>query len=213
MSDIVLEAKLREAGRSNARALRRQGIVPGVFYFHGEDSIPLAVHELALRLLIATSESHLVNLKLDDGSEKLCILKEVVVDPITDRPVHFDLMGVAAGEVIKVGVPIALTGRSAGQAEGGIVQLILHELDIEVLPKNLPEYVEVDITELNIGDSIHVSELSLENATILTSEDATIVSISAPRVAAEDEVAELEETGEVEEPEVIGKGKKEDEEE
>ena len=213
MSDTKLEAQLREAGRSNARTLRRQGVIPGIFYFHGQDSIPLAVHELALRPLITTSESRLVNLKLDDGSEKLCILKEVVFDPLTDRPVHFDLMGVAAGEVIKVSVPIALIGRAAGQTEGGIVQHTLHELDIEVLPKNLPEHIEVDITELNIGDSVHVSELDVENVTILTSEEATVVSISAPRIVEEETPEGLEETEEVAEPEVIGKGKKEEEEE
>ena len=211
MSDIALEAKVREAGRSNARALRREGVIPGIYYFHGEDSIPLAVHELALRPLINTSESHLVNLQLNDGSEKLCILKEVVFDPITDRPVHFDLMGVAAGEVIKVSVPVVLLGRAAGQGEGGVVQHILNELDLEVLPKNMPEHIEVDISPLGIGDSIHVSDLSLDDVTILNPEEATIVSVSAPRVS-EEEGAELEGV-EAAEPEVIGKGKKDDEEE
>lgn len=209
MSDITLEAKRREAGRSNARALRRQGVVPGVYYFHGEDSIPLAAHELALRPLINTSESHLVNLKLDDGSEKLCILKDIDFDPITDRPVHFDLLGVAAGELMKVSVPVALQGRAAGQTEGGVVQHILHELDIEVLPKHLPEHIEVDISGLNIGDSVHVSDISVENVTILNIPEATIVSISAPRVGSDEEEG-LEGT-ETMEPEVIGKGKKEEE--
>lgn len=204
MSDILLEAQLREAGRSTARSLRRQGVVPGVFYFHGEDSIPIAAEELALRPLIQTSESHLVNLKLDNGTEKLCFLKAIDFDPITDRPVHFDLQGVAAGETMRLSVPIALIGRAAGQAEGGLVQHQLHELEIEVLPKHLPEHIEVDVTNLGIGDSVHVSDLSLENVTILTSESVTIVSVTAPRVATDDEAAE----GSAE-PEVIGKGKKE----
>lgn len=212
MSDILLEAQLREAGRSNARALRRQGVVPGVYYFHGEDSVAIAVEELALRPLIQTSESHLVNLKLDDGTEKLCILKDMVFDPITDRPVHFDLMGVAAGEVIRVNIPVVLVGRAAGQQEGGQVQHQLHELEIDVLPKNLPEHIEVDISALNIGDSVHVSDLAGGDYEIHTPESVTIVSVTAPRVAEEEsEQTDLLGGESAAEPEVIGKGKKDDE--
>lgn len=211
MSDITLEAKRREPGRSNARALRRESLIPGIYYYHGEDSIPLAAHSLSLRPLITTTESHLVNLKLDDGTKKLCILKEVIFDPITDRPIHFDLMGVAAGEAMKVTVQVVLTGRAAGQADGGLVQHILHELDIECLPKDLPEHLELDISGLNIGDSLHVSDIKTENITVLTPEDTTVVAVSAPRVAEEEDgEGGLEEGGSAE-PEVIGKGKKEDE--
>lgn len=206
MSDISLQAQRREPGRSTARSLRRQGIVPGVFYFHGEDSIPLAAHELALRPLIQTAESHLINLKLDDGTEKLCILKDMTFDPITDRPTHFDLMGVAAGESIRVSVPVVLSGRAAGQLEGGLVQHILHELDIECLPKDLPEHIVIDITPLAIGNAIHVSDLSVENVSILTAAEATVVSVSAPRVTEEETIS----AGPAE-PEVIAKGKKEEE--
>lgn len=205
MSDISLQAQRRQPGRSTARSLRRESMIPGVFYFHGEESIPLAVHELALRPLIQTAESHLINLKLDDGVEKLCILKDMTFDPITDRPTHFDLMGVAAGESIRVSVPVVLAGRAAGQVDGGLVQQILHELDIECLPKDLPEQIEVDITPLAIGDSIHVSDLSVANVQILTAAEATVVSVSAPRVS-DDEGGESGPT----EPEVISKGKKEE---
>ena len=93
---------------------------------------------------------------------------------------------------MRLSVPIALIGRAAGQAEGGLVQHQLHELEIEVLPKHLPEHIEVDVTNLGIGDSVHVSDLSLENVTILTSESVTIVSVTAPRVATDDEAADAE---------------------
>lgn len=211
MSDVVLKANRREPGRSNSRALRRQSIVPGIYYFHGEDSLPISVHELDLRPLINTAESHLVNLTFDDGTKKLCILKDISFHPITDRPVHFDLLGVAAGEMMKVNVPIALTGRAAGVADGGLVQQILNELEIECLPKNLPEHIEVDVTALNIGDSLHVSDITVENVTILSASDSTVVSISAPRVSEEEETADLGEEGAME-PELISKGKKDDEE-
>ena len=213
MSDIQLDAQLREPGRSTARSLRRDGVIPGVYYFHGEDSIAIASDELALRPLIQTSESRLVNLKLDDGTEKLCILKEMIFDPITDRPVHFDLMGVAAGELIRVSVGIHLVGRSAGQADGGLIMHQLNELEIEVLPKNLPENVEVDITELGIGDSIHVGDIEAGEFEIMTPDHITIVSIAAPRLAEEEEgTDDLEGLEGGAEPEVIGKGKKDDDE-
>ncbi len=211
MSDIQLDAQLRAPGRSTARSLRRQGVIPGVYYFHGEESIAIATEELALRPLIQTSESRLVNLKLDDGREKLCILKEMVFDPITDRPVHFDMLGVAAGELIKVNVPVQLIGRPAGLAEGGILQHQANELEIEVFPKNLPESIEVDISALNIGDSIHVGDIESGDFTFVTNEKRTIVSIIAPRLAVEEE--ETDELGletASAEPEVIGKGKKDD---
>lgn len=212
MSDIQLDAQLREPGRSTARSLRRDGVIPGIYYFHGEDSIAIATEVLALRPLIQTSESRLINLKLDDGTEKLCILKEMIFDPITDRPVHFDLMGVAAGELIRVYVSVHLAGRAAGLAEGGLVQHQLHELEIEVLPKDLPENIEIDISGMNIGDSVHVGDIEAGAFTILTPPNITIASVSAPRVAEEETETDLLGETVSAEPELIGKGKKEDEE-
>jgi large subunit ribosomal protein L25 len=183
MSEILLEARRREPGRSNARALRRQGVVPGIFYFHGEEPIAVAATELALRPLVYTTESHIVSMRLDDGTTKSCILKDYTFDPITDRLTHFDLQGVAANEAIKVEVPVMLVGSAAGAREGGIVDFIQHKLEIECFPRHLPEHIEVDITNLNIGDSVHVRDLAIENVTIITSEDVTVVSVTAPRVA------------------------------
>ena len=114
MNEILLQAQRRQPGRSAARAMRRQSVVPGIFYFHGEEPIAVAAHELALRPLIRTSESHLVRMRLDDGVEKTCILKDISFDPITDRPVHFDLQGVAADEAIAVEVPVNLVGQAIG---------------------------------------------------------------------------------------------------
>jgi large subunit ribosomal protein L25 len=205
MSEVLLEARKRAPGRSTARALRRQGVVPGVFYFHGEEPIPLAATELALRPLIFTSESHIVRLRLDDGVEKTCVLKDVTFDPITDRATHFDLQGVAANERMRLEVPIALVGTAIGQREGGVVDLLLHKLEIECLPHDLPEHIDVDVAELAIGQSLHVRDLNLGNLTILTSPDATIVAITPPRVGVETTPLTT-----AAEPEVIAKGKEEE---
>jgi large subunit ribosomal protein L25 len=202
MSEVTLEAQRREAGRSNARSLRRQSRVPGIFYFHGEEPIPISVHELALRPLIYTTESHLVRMRLDDGSEKTCVLKDMSFDPITDRPTHFDLQGVAANETIRVEIPIVLVGQSVGQRNsGGIIEFSLHKLEVECFPHDIPDHIEVDITDLDINQGIHVSDLlKVSNFTIVTSPDLGIVSITPPRTGADD-------TATITEPEVITKGK------
>jgi large subunit ribosomal protein L25 len=181
MSEIVLSARRREAGRSNARALRRQGIVPGVFYYHGEEPIAVSATELALRPLIYTAESHVIRLRLDDGVEKTCILKDLTFHPLTDRPTHFDLQGVAADQMMHAEVPVVLVGQSIGHRDGGVVDLVLHKIDVQCLPGDLPEHIEVDITNLAIGDSVHVSDLKGENYTFLTAPDATIVSVTHSR--------------------------------
>jgi large subunit ribosomal protein L25 len=203
MSEILLEARMRESGRSAARALRRQGVVPGIYYFHGQDPIALAATELALRPLIYTAETHIVRLRLEDGSEKTCILKEVTFDPITDRATHFDLQGVSAHEVVRVEVPIALIGSSIGVREGGVLDFHLHKLEIECLPKDLPEHIDVDISSLAVGQSLHVSDLDLPNLTVLSALDATVVSIAPPRVELESTPAAAVAT----EPELISKEK------
>jgi large subunit ribosomal protein L25 len=205
MSEIVLEARLREPGRSAARAMRRQGVVPGIYYFHGQEPIALAATELALRPLIYTAETHIVRLRLEDGTEKTCILKEVTFDPITDRATHFDLQGVSATERVRVEVPIALTGSSIGVREGGVLDFHLHKLEIDCLPKDLPEHIDVDISGLAVGQSLHVRDLDLPSLHILSAEDATIVSVTPPRVEMEATPAPVVPG----EPELIGKAKEE----
>ena len=203
MSEVIIEARRREPGRSNARVLRRQSIVPGIYYFHGEEPIAISATELALRPLIFTTESHLVKMKLDDGTEKTCVLKDISFDPITDRPTHFDLQGVSANESIRVEVPVVLTGQAIGVRDGGVIDFALHKLEVECIPSELPEHIEVDVTNLHVNESIHVSDLNLPNLTIVTPADLGIVSITPPRVGAD-------ESASITEPEVISKGKTEE---
>jgi large subunit ribosomal protein L25 len=205
MSEIVLQAQRRAPGRSNARQLRRGGIVPGVFYFHGEEPIAVAATELALRPLVYTHESHIVRMRLDDGVEKTCVLKDIDFDPITDRPVHFDLLGVSADQEMTTEVPVLVSGHSIGARDGGIIDVVLHRLTIACLPADLPEHIEVDVTDLHINQSIHVSDLKLPNVRVRHADDATIVSCSPPRVAVEPEAVAA-----VAEPELVAKPKTEE---
>ncbi len=200
MSEIVLEVKRRTPGRKEARSMRRQSVVPGIYYFHGEEPIAIAVHELALRPLIYTTESHLVRMRFDDGVEKTCLLKDISFDPITDRPTHFDLQGIVANKLLRAEIPVALIGQSIGQRNGGVVDLVLHKVEVECLPADLPQQIEIDITDLEINQSVHVRDLNVPKVTIISPSDLGIVTIAAPRTGGEG-------ANQGDEPEVIGKGK------
>lgn len=211
MSEITLNALKRDDYKElTLNQLRKKGIIPGIYYGHGIDNIELAANELELRPVIYTTESHIINLKFDEDKTLSCILKDVQFHPVSDKPLHFDLIALKEGETINIEVSIHLVGNAIGVREGGMLQHILHKLDIECLPSNIPSHIDVDISEMNIGDSFKISDLKLENVTILNDENASIVSVVAATVEKE-AVAEGAEAPA--EPEVISKSKKEDEKE
>ena len=213
MSEITLKAHKRENFKDvTLNQLRKKGIIPGIYYGHGVENIHLAANELDLRPVIYTTESHIVNLKFDDDKASYsCIIKDVQFHPVTDKPLHFDLIALKEGETINIEVSIHLIGNAPGVKEGGTVQHILHKLDIECLPSNIPSHIDVDISGLNMNDSVKVGDLKLDNVKILNDENASIVAIVPPIVEKEPEVEAAAE--EPAEPEVISKSKKEDEEE
>lgn len=212
MEKVVLAAQKRdEFSKAITNSLRRNGRVPGIYYSKHDDPIAIDVTEKSLQPLVFTAETHLVSLQIEGQPEYECIMKDIQFDPITDRVIHFDLLGLTSGETFQLEVPIQFTGSPVGVKEGGVLQHFLHKLDIECLPKDIPEHIDVDISELKLGDSVHVGDLTLENINVLTPEDGVIVAITHPRA----EETEEEETGEEEEtvePEVINKGKAEEEE-
>ncbi|MGA9363968.1 MAG: 50S ribosomal protein L25 [Bacteroidota bacterium] len=212
MAEITLNGEVRKLVGKRAKTLRKDGKVPGIFYVHGEDNITIAVAEAALRPLIYTSEAHIVNLKLDSGVEHSCILRDIQFDPITDRPIHFDLQGVRAEENLTVEIPVILVGTPKGVKDGGTMQRVLHRLRVECLPRYIPEHIEVNVENLGINESIHVKDIKVENVTILENENSTVVAVVPPTVLKE-EVPAAAPVEEITEPEVIGKGKKEEEEE
>lgn len=209
MQEITLSAKKRELTTKGAvNQLRREKGIPGVFYMKGSDPITISVHENALRPFVYTSETHLAKLEIEDGPTYQAILKDVQFDPVTDKVIHFDMQGLTADQKLELQVPIMISGQAIGVRDGGIVQHNLHKLDIECLPANIPDHIVVDITALKVGDSIHVRDLKLENVTIKNNGDVSIVAIVIPRAhvetAAEPGAAPAE-------PEVISKGKQEEE--
>ncbi|MBS4034459.1 MAG: 50S ribosomal protein L25 [Ignavibacterium sp.] len=213
MEKVLLEARKRSnEKKSSNKSLRREGKVPGVIYSKNVQPISIEVNEGSINPLVFTSKTNLISLNIE-GEDKLdCIIKDIQFDPVTDKIVHFDLQEFNVKEKIQIEVPIQLIGSAIGVKEGGIVQQNLHKVDLECLPSDIPESVTVDISNLKLGDSVHVSDLKLDGVEFLNPEESIIVSVAHPKV---DKEPIAEEAGDEEktEPEVIGKGKSEDKEE
>ena len=161
---------------------RKKGNVPGIFYFRGKESIPIYVKDVALNPFIYTSEVSIINLMFDGGEKYNCILKDIQFDPISDKAIHFDLLGISENEKIKVEIPLTLVGTPVGIKEGGVIQHTLHKIEVECFPKDIPSHLDINIEGLNIGDSIKVSDLKYENLEILENENSTIVAVVPPTI-------------------------------
>ena len=208
MDVLTIEAKRREPGKKAARAARRAGEVPCVLYGPQIESVSFQVPEITLKPLIFTSETHRVRIKVD-GKKWDCILKHIDFHPLSDTPAHVDFQVLVKGTKVTMMVPVQYHGVPVGQVEdGGDTQVIAHELEVTCLPDNIPSHIDVDVTQLRIGDSIHIGDLSVEGVEFTGSADRTIVTVVAPRVVeevlpAEEELAEggEEAAGEAEEEE------------
>lgn len=217
MEKVIIEANERKTINKRSRnSLRNEGRVPGVLYGSRLQPIPIDVTRAAIHPVVFTAKTNLISLKIDGHEEYECVVKDIQFDPVSDKVVHFDLIGLTRGEKIQLDVPVRLLGNAVGVKEGGLLQESLHKLNIECLPINIPQSLEIDVTALNVGDSIHVADLNFENITILNPENTIVVSVVLPKVekeveSAEDGVEIADEEGAAE-PEVIGKGKESEEE-
>lgn len=211
MEKVVLKANERKIGtKGDLTELRKNGRVPGVFYGRQNEPISVDVTEKVLKPLVFTSEAHLISLELEGKGKHECVIKDIQFDPLTDRVIHFDLYALIAGEKIQLQVPVQFHGAAAGVKDGGLLQHLLHKVEIECLPKDIPQHLDIDITNLKIGDAILAGSLKFENISVLNPEDAVIVSVVPPK--GEKETTEGEDSEETVQPVVIGKGKSEDDE-
>ena len=217
MSEIELKASVREqTGKANVRRLRRTGFIPCTIYGVEEKSKSLAINRKEVEKLL--SEAHSVIKLVIDGAEERCVIKEIQHHPVKGDVIHLDLQRIKAGQEIQLSVPIKFNGEAPGVKLGGVFQTIRSELDISTLPKYLPNEIEIDISTMELGDTMHISDLQLEHITIHHEADSSICSIVLPKkveepVAEEEEGEELELEDESAEPEVISsKAKDEDEE-
>ncbi|MEW6653794.1 MAG: 50S ribosomal protein L25, partial [Bacteroidota bacterium] len=183
MSEISVKAEKRtKSTKGVVNKARRNGTVPGIYYSKGVEPISIFVTESSLKPLVYTAETHLVNLQIEEQELK-SILKNVQFDPVTDRIIHCDFLGITADQEIEIDVPVALEGQAKGVKEGGIVSHSLHKLKVSCLPAYIPEHIVINISDLTLGKAFHVRDLKIENVQFLHPEEAIIVSVNLPRVA------------------------------
>src|SRR6266545_3222686 len=214
MAQIVsLAAKPRTStGKGGARQARFQGKVPAVIYGHGRDTQPLELEAKALEKALQGVEpaSTIIELAVDGKAVKT-LIREIQRHLLRPDIIHVDFYEIHAEEKVTLKVPVHLVGNPDGvRNAGGVLDQVTREVEIEVLPENIPDRVELDVNALKIGDSLHVRDLQIPQATILTSADLTIATVVPPR-AEEVAVPGPEATVEVAEPELIRKVREEEE--
>ncbi len=178
-----------QVGRNAIKKVRKEGLIPGVIYGVGQEPINLEVNgrQLSTVLAHASSENILLELEIVDGDNKrnsLAMIQEVQHHPIQRQILHVDFHAVSATEKITAEVPIETIGEPVGvKTNGGLLEHNLRDLEVECLPADLPERIEVDVTNLDINQSIHVKDLKLPpGVEAITDPDLTVVAVSAPRV-------------------------------
>ena len=217
---IVIKAERRDVfGKNASRRLRKEGKIPVILYGASTDTIPLIIEKTDIFKILRSEsgENTIFKVSLDADTQN-AMIKDIQADPVTDEILHTDLIQIAMDKAIQVSVPIVLQGEAVGvKAEGGFVDVVTRELDVECFPKDIPEHVVLDISELHLNQSLKIEDLfAPEGVEIISDPDAVAVHILAPTAEEEVEVPEEEEEeliGEEEEPEVIKKEKVAEEEE
>jgi large subunit ribosomal protein L25 len=214
MEEIFLNVELRpELGKSKVKDLREKGFIPAVVYAQGKESLPIKVSHTDLLRLVHQHriEGILINLKLKDDKKRnsrFCLIKEIQYDPVHGDIIHVDFNEISLTKAIKVNVPVIAIGEPVGvKQEGGSLEHILWEIEVECLPTNIPKEIQVDVSPLKLGDSIHIKDLTIpSDVKVLNDPGAIVLSVAAPM---KEEVVVTPAEGEVpQEPEVI-KEKKE----
>jgi len=194
--ELKLEAEKRdESGKGAARKLRARGRVPAVLYGHGVGPVSVSVGARDLyRVLHGSAGTNvLVNLTVD-GAEHLALPREIQRDHVRGRYVHVDFLAVRRDEMVTVSVPVRVVGESPGVKVGGVVEHHLWELQVECLPGDVPDGIDADVSELQVGDSLRVSEIvAPEGVTVLTPPEESLLSVVVPQVRVVEEVAEVAE--------------------
>jgi large subunit ribosomal protein L25 len=193
-----------KVGNGPARVLRRDKKIPAVLYGPGIQPMLLTVNVPDLEKVIKDSKTDqvLVNLIVENGGSvtKSAMIKDMQVDPVSNSFVHVDFYEIAMDRKINVMVPIRTIGNAAGVEVGGLLQIIRRELEVSCLPHHIPEVIEIDVTDLNIGDSIHVQEIGLpEHVDIATEANFTVLTVGSQKT----EEAEVQEESEILEEDAV----------
>jgi len=210
MQKIQLQVNVRkEISKGATKALRKQECIPAVLYGHGIKTLNLAVEQKNFEQVVKKmhGENILISLSIDDnGSSKqeTVMVRGIQYHPVSDELLHIDFYKIRLDEKITTRINIVLTGDAPGAKEGGVLDHSIRDVEVSCLPDKIPGHFEVDVTQLEIGSSIHVRDLKIsEDVEVLADPDQAIVSIVPPTIIKEEEVAVEEE------PEVVGEGEEE----
>jgi large subunit ribosomal protein L25 len=182
MEQVVMNIEIRkETGKGISRRLRKNGMVPAVVYGKGMEAVPAVVNHKDLATAIAGEggRNRILTLKGDKALDgKLVIVSDLLRDCLKGTLLHVDFHKITLSEKVKVPVPVSITGVSVGVKEGGLMDVVMHNIEVECLPNQIPEHIEVDVTDLKIGDSFHVSDLKvLAEIKVLDDPNRTIVNV------------------------------------
>ena len=197
------------SGKGAARQLRRSGQLPAVVYGRRDEteSLALDTHELSRLLSRIHAATTVIDLEVDGGEPRPVLIREIQRHPYRPQLLHVDFFEIRADVKIRVPVPVHLVETPAGVEMGGMLQFLRHELEVECLPNEIPSEFKVDVSALEIGDSLHVSDVEAGGVTILDDETVTICTVVPPALEEEEEVDEevgAEVEGEGEEAEAAG---------
>ena len=195
MKSITINGSQRESvGKKATKALRNAGQVPCVLY-GGDKPVHFSAPELAFSKLVYTPNAHTVVINLESGEVLNAVLQDIQFHPVTDRILHVDFYQLFDDKEIALDIPVQLVGNSKGVKNGGVLRKNNRKLRVKALPANLPDFIEVDITELKIGDKVAVGELPSEGYTFLHTDNIVVCQIKTSRTAVEDDEEEEEEEG------------------
>lgn len=208
MKTVELKASLREnIGKSEAKKQRKKGRVPGVMY-GGEKEFHVTVDYKELEKIVFTPDRYFVTLNIDDNKYRT-IIQDRQFHPVTDHIIHADFMEFTGKEPITMSIPVRTHGVAPGVTKGGNLFSKMRYVDIKALPDDIPETIDVDISQLEINDAIHISDLPTEKVEYLAAPESTIVAVVAFKETTLDEEEEEEEEGEEGEGEEEGEEKEE----
>lgn len=219
MNEVTIRVHEREkTGKGANRRLRREGWIPAVVYGGDKESVPIRVEKTRFLEVLreAGSENAVFLLELVGADKKRhTMIRDIASDPMTHQVLHVDFQRILMDQVITVSIPIELVGTPAGvKNQGGVLDFVTREVEIECLPGDIPQKVTLDVSALEIGDHLELKDIEFPGRVELMEEsDRVVVSITAPQIEEEpEEEEEILIEAEAEEPEVIGKGKAEEDE-
>ncbi len=182
MKTIEISATKREAfGKKGSKDVRKDGAIPCVVYGNG-DNVHCSISEDVLRTIIYTSSSYIINLNID-GNNEAVVMREVQYHPVKDTVLHIDFYRINPAKPIAIEIPVVLTGIAEGVKMGGKLMLSKRKVMVAALAENLPDQLEIDVTDLALGKSIFVSDLKMENISFLTPATTAICAVRMTRAA------------------------------